>query len=337
MEQTESTIDIVATPQAVWSVLDDLPHYPEWNPIVPHLDGRTTLGEVVSGELVIPNMPTPPLTPTISRVVAGRELRWLSVIPGEQGFSAEHIFILEPIDGGTRVIHREVFDGPAAPHLAEPIRMLVHPAYVAFDQALKARVEGLVRQDLSLHPSVKNPDIDVPATSTLHCLCETDRVEVSLSAPIAHNHLCGCSKCWKPEGALVAQTAVVASDAAAITAGESKVAIVDAGQSIKRHACTACGAHVLGTVEDPEHHFYGLAFVHPELATQPATGKPEFAGFVSSIIETGTSASAMQAVRRTLETAGIPAYDAFSPEIMDVIAYHKRKIASTTSHRSSVA
>lgn len=337
MEIAESTIDILATPQAIWAVLDDLPRYPEWNPIVPHMDGRTTLGEVVSGELVIPNMPTPPLTPTITRVVAGRELRWLSVVPGEQGFSAEHIFILEPIAGGTRIIHREIFDGPAATHLAEPIRMLVHPAYVAFDQALKARVEATVRQDLELHPSVAAPDIDVPPASTLSCLCDTDRVEVSLTAPIAHNHLCGCSKCWKPEGALFAQTAVVASDAAVITSGKAKVAVVDPSQSIKRHECRACGTHMIGTVEDPDHHFYGLAFVHPELATTPATGKPEFAGFVSSIIETGTSASAMEAVRRKLDQSSIPAFDVFSPEIMDVIAYHKRKIASTTSHRSAIA
>lgn len=301
------------------------------------MTGRTTLGEIVSGELVIPDMPTPPLTPTITRVVAGRELRWLSVIPGEQGFSAEHIFILEPIEGGTRVIHREVFDGPAAPHLAEPIRTLVHPAYVAFDRALKARVEDLVRQNLALHPSIDNPDIDVPETSMLQCLCDSDRVEVSLSAPIVHNHLCGCSKCWKPKGALLAQTAVVAADAAAIISGEGKVTVVDASQSIKRHACTDCGTHMMGTVEDPEHHFYGLTFVHPELATRPAAGKPEFAGFVSSIIETGTSASAMEAVRHKLGQHWIPAFDGFSPEIMDIIAYHKRKIASTTSHRSSNA
>lgn len=337
MEMTESTIEIVAIPQAVWAVLDDLPRYPEWNPLVPRLDGRTTLGEVVSGELVIPHMPTPPLTPTITRVVAGRELRWLSVIPGDQGFSAEHIFILEQIAGGTRVIHREIFDGPAAPHLAEPIRLLVHPAYVAFDAALKARVEALVQQDIALHPSIAAPDLEVPAASTLTCLCPTDRVEISLNAPIAHNHLCGCSKCWKPEGVLLAQTAVVAADAAAITSGGAKLAVVDPTQSIKRHACQICGTHMIGTVEDPEHHFYGLAFVHPELATVPATGKPEFAGFVSSIIETGTSASAMEAVRRQLGQSWIPAFDGFSPEIMDIIAYHKRKIASTISHRSSIA
>jgi len=337
MQQTESTIDIVATPQTVWAILDDLPSYPEWNPILPRLEGRTTLGEIVSGDLVIPNMPTPPLTPTITRVVAGRELRWLSVFPGEEGFSAEHIFILEPTATGTRVIHREIFDGPAAPHLAEAIQHLVHPAYVAFDQVLKARAEQKAGQKVSLHPAIDAEDREAASTATLRCHCSNDPVEVTLEAPIAHNHLCGCSRCWKPQGALLAQTAVVASDAARVTAAEHKLAAVDPDAAIVRFACEACGAHMLGVVEQPEHHFYGLTFVHPELSIEPAFGRPEFAGFVSSIIENGESASISEAVHRALHEAGIPAYDAFSPEIMDIIAYHKRKIASTTSHRSSIA
>lgn len=79
----------------MWNVIDDIACYPEWNPIVPHIKGRTTVGEPLSGELVIPDMPTPPLTPMVTRIVAGREFRWKSVIPDDQGFSAEHIFILE--------------------------------------------------------------------------------------------------------------------------------------------------------------------------------------------------------------------------------------------------
>ena len=94
---------------------------------------------------------------------------------------------------------------------------------------------------------------------------------------------------------------------------------------------------MVGTVADPEHHFFGLVFVHPERARDEAASRPEFAGFVSSLVETGRHASRMEAVRDALSTAGIPAYDAFSPEIMDIIGYHKRKIASTISHRSKVA
>ena len=331
MEVTESTIDIAASPQTVWSVIDDIDRYPEWNPIVPRIAGRTTVGERLSGELVIPDMPTPPLTPMITRIVAGREFRWKSVIPGAQGFSAEHIFILEPKGEGTKLIHREVFDGPAASHLAEPIRLFVAPAYRNFDVQLKARAEELAHASPALHPSVAAPDAETASHATLRCLCASNQVEVTLKEAVQHNHLCGCSKCWKPQGALLAQTAVVAADAAYISAHGEKLRLVDAASAIRRHSCRDCGTHLIGTVEDPTHHFYGLAFVHPELSATRIAGKPEFAGFISSVIESGTSASAMEAIRRELAAAGIECHDAFSPEIMDIIAYHRVKVATHPS------
>ena len=331
MEVTESTIEIAASPQTVWSIIDDIDRYPEWNPIVPRIAGRTTVGEALSGELVIPDMPTPPLTPTVTRIVAGREFRWKSVIPGDQGFSAEHIFILEPQESGTKLIHREVFDGPAAPHLAEPIRLLVAPAYRNFDAQLKARAEAFAKSAPATHPSVTAPDAGATSEATLTCLCPSEKVEVKLSEAVQHNHLCGCSKCWKPEGALLAQTAVVAADAASVSAHPEKLEVVDAASAIRRHACKDCGAHLVGTVDDPDHHFYGLAFVHPELSADRIAGKPEFAGFVSSVIETGTSASEMEAIRAELVASNIPSYDAFSPEIMDIIAYHRVKLAAHPS------
>ena len=47
---------------------------------------------------------------------------------------------------------------------------------------------------------------------------------------------------------------------------------------------------------------------------------------MSSLIETGTSPSLMEAIRSRLAALRIPAYDAFSPEIMDLIGWHRRKI-----------
>ena len=46
---------------------------------------------------------------------------------------------------------------------------------------------------------------------------------------------------------------------------------------------------------------------------------------MNSLIETGTSPSLMEAIRGRLAALRIPAYDAFSPEIMDPIAWHRRK------------
>lgn len=328
MQTIETEIVIEASPHTVWSILDDLPRYGEWNPILPVMTGRTTFGATVVGDLLIPELPRTPLTPTINRVVAAREFRWISVFPGDDGFSAEHIFELYPTGTGTRMVHREIFDGPASDGMAEAIHTLIKPAYEQFNRAIKSRAELFANGEPALHPALSQADSS-PAPDypeTLRCLCAVDPIEVVVTAPIAHNHLCGCSKCWKPEGALLAQTAVVASDAIKISANADKLSAVDDSQAISRHACVACGAHMIGTVADPDHHFYGLAFVHPELLVDAALGKPEFAGFLSSLIETGTPAAMMQGVRAALARLGIASYDMFSPEIMDIISYHRVKM-----------
>ncbi len=331
MEIIETAIDIAAPPQTAWSVLDNLIRYPEWNPIIPALQGRTVLGGIVEGELIIPGMPPVPLSPTITRVVGAREFRWLSVVPGDQGFSAEHIFQFHATATGTHMIHREIFDGPASVPMAGAIQNVIKPAYENFNIVFKARVEAFAAAAVALHPSVDGGQVKPQpgnGTPRLLCRCPEDAVEVTLGDTIHHNHLCGCSKCWKPEGALFAQTAVVAAGSAEVTAHADKLAVVDNAPVIRRHACTVCGTHMLGRVEDKAHHFYGIDFIHPELLAGGDAEAPEFAGFVSSIIETGTNASLMHAVRARLAALEIPAYDAFSPELMDIIAYHKVKMSA---------
>ena len=57
---------------------------------------------------------------------------------------------------------------------------------------------------VKIHPSVDNGIKQAkPGFSggTLTCKCASDPVEVRLSSQTAHNHACGCTKCWKPAGA----------------------------------------------------------------------------------------------------------------------------------------
>jgi S-(hydroxymethyl)glutathione synthase len=325
----ETAIKIDASPQTVWSIMDDLQNYPAWNRLTADLAGRTTVGSIVRGTLTKGgNSPPVPLSPTITAIVGAREFRWLTAAPG---FHAEHYFLLSPTaDGGTELIHNEDFDGPVADERWGGIQASSPPAYNQFNADLKARAEAFRDASVSLHPAV---DSGLAAKRTgvsgaeLRCLCAADPVVVAVSLPIYHNHLCGCSKCWKPEGAMFAQTAVVVREGVQVTENDAKLALVDPNQSIQRHACRECGTHMLGSVADPDHHFFGLAFIHPELASDQAGSSPEFAGFVSSVIETGTSPSLMSAVRRRLTALQIPAFDAFSPELMDIIAWHKCKLA----------
>jgi S-(hydroxymethyl)glutathione synthase len=159
----------------------------------------------------------------------------------------------------------------------------------------------------------------------LHCKCATDPVEVSVASQTAHNHVCGCTKCWKPAGALFAQIAVVPRDKVSVTKNADRLKVVDASATIQRYACPQCGAHMYGRIENTKHPFYGLDFVHTELSDKDGWSPPEFAAFVSSIIESGTKPDQMSAVRARLKELGLKPYDCLSPPLMDAIATHAAK------------
>lgn len=164
---------------------------------------------------------------------------------------------------------------------------------------------------------------------TLTCLCPTNPVTVKVGAQSAHNHACGCTQCWKPAGALFSQVAVVPRDKVSVTANGDKLAILDPSQGIQRHACKECGTHMFGRIEDSSHPFYGLDFIHTELSEEEGWSPPEFAAFVSSIIEAGASPDNMDAVRSRLRELGLEPYDCLSPPLMDAIATHTAKAASS--------
>jgi hypothetical protein len=53
-----------------------------------------------------------------------------------------------------------------------------------------------------------------------------------------------------------------------------------------------------GRIENAGHPFYGLDFVHPELFQEPGWAPPEFAAFVSSLIESGSRAKSPGRINR---------------------------------------
>ena len=181
---------------------------------------------------------------------------------------------------------------------------------------------------VSIHPSVDGgvkPGAANFAGGTLTCRCSQSPVTVKLDSNVAFNHACGCTKCWKPAGALFSQVAVVSRDKVQVTAHPEKLKVVDPNAVIQRHACTGCGVHMYGRIENKAHPFYGLDFVHTELSDSSGWSPPEFAAFVSSIIETGTDPAQMGAVRGRLKALGLEPYDCLSPALMDAISTHVAK------------
>lgn len=182
--------------------------------------------------------------------------------------------------------------------------------------------------ELHLHPLLDHgirPGAPGFAGGTLTCRCERDQVRVAVEGDVSHNHACGCTKCWKPEGALFSVVAVVPRAKLRVTAHGEKLEVVDPAATIKRHACRGCGVHMFGRIEDAGHPFFGLDFIHPELFAEHGAAAPEFAAFVSSVIESGVPPSRMPAIRRRLREIGLEPYDCLSPDLMDAIATHQAK------------
>jgi S-(hydroxymethyl)glutathione synthase len=185
-------------------------------------------------------------------------------------------------------------------------------------------------QAISIHPAVDQgiqPAAANFAGGTLVCHCSDKKVAVAIDSQCAHNHVCGCTKCWKPARALFSQVAVVPRDKLRVTANADKLAVVDPNAVIKRHACKNCGVHIYGRIENEKHPFFGLDFIHTELSSEPGWAPPEFAAFVSSIIESGTNPADMSAIRARLRQLGLEPYDCLSPALMDAIATHTAKAA----------
>jgi S-(hydroxymethyl)glutathione synthase len=185
-----------------------------------------------------------------------------------------------------------------------------------------------------IHPAV---DQGVRAGSpsflggTLACKCRQSPVKVAIKGNVAYDHACGCTKCWKPAGAIFSIVAVVPRSNLTVAENADKLAVVDPNAALQRYACKACGVHLYGRIESAKHPFYGFDFIHPELFQEPGWAPPEFAAFVSSVIESGVNPDRMTDIRARLRELGLEPYDCLSPPLMDAIATHVAKASGALS------
>ena len=105
---------------------------------------------------------------------------------------------------------------------------------------------------ISIHPGVDGgiaKGADGFTGGTLRCLCSQDPVEVKIDAQVAFNHACGCTKCWKPKGALFSVVGVVPRDKVSVTAHPEKLEIVDDVEVKLRYRGAPVAARVVADAE----------------------------------------------------------------------------------------
>ena len=132
-------VDVAASPEHVWDVLADFSAHRQWSPSF-RLRGRSA--EQGSRVTVIAKVvPGPPvaLPAVVLRSERGRVLSWGGRLPGLLRLA--HTFELRPRDGGTRVEHQEVFDGPGAAAL-RLVEGRLRDEYTLMSQRLRDRAEA---------------------------------------------------------------------------------------------------------------------------------------------------------------------------------------------------
>ena len=74
-----------------------------------------------------------------------------------------------------------------------------------------SKEEEIDHGNVSIHPAVDQglkPAAANFAGGTLSLQVSDNKVTVSIKGQAAYNHVCGCTKCWKPGNALFSQIAV---------------------------------------------------------------------------------------------------------------------------------
>jgi hypothetical protein len=147
MRELSTTIDIEAPPETVWAVLTDFERYPDWNPFM-RVVGRPNEGAHLVVDVTPPGKRGFRFRPTVTRVERPRELRWVGqlFVPGL--YDGEHRFTLESaVDGGTRLIHAESFDGVLVGVVNRFVGAATERGFHEMNAALKARVEALAETE----------------------------------------------------------------------------------------------------------------------------------------------------------------------------------------------
>ena len=128
-------IFVPAPPEAIWTALTDANAYAEWNPVFVNVKGKFHPGTTVQTTVLQPGKPEIVISSEVRKVVPNKELNQFGGISGIITF--DHQWLLEPAEGGTKVIQHEVDRGIYVWFWDSD---WVEPSYLKASEALRDRV-----------------------------------------------------------------------------------------------------------------------------------------------------------------------------------------------------
>ncbi len=165
---------------------------------------------------------------------------------------------------------------------------------------------------ISIHPAVDKgtkPAAANFAGGTLVCHCSDKKVAVAIDSQCAYNHVCGCTKCWKPAGALFSQVAAVPRDKLRVTATAT-----NSRSWIRMRLSNGTPARVAA-------YTCTVALRMKSIRSSVSISSTRN----SRRTKAGRRRNNMGAVRARLRELKFEPYDCLSPALMDAIATHTAK------------
>jgi hypothetical protein len=141
VKEFDTSIEVDAPPERVWSILMDFDSYPGWNPFITSIEGEQRMGGKLKASLTQPGGKTTTFKPTVQVFEAGTELTWLGRILMPGIFDGRHTLRVEPRAGGSTFYHREHFTGIISGLLMRFIGESTEAGFHAMNRALKERAE----------------------------------------------------------------------------------------------------------------------------------------------------------------------------------------------------
>ena len=139
MKEFSASTYINASPEAIWEILTDAEHYPEWDPQAIRIEGTIAAGETVTAYTKLsPNRAFPA---KVTEFLPGQKMTWTGGMPLGL-FKGVRTFTLTPHEGG--IVHfelREAFSGLLFPLFAKSLPDMTEP-FEGFVAGLKARAEA---------------------------------------------------------------------------------------------------------------------------------------------------------------------------------------------------
>lgn len=143
LQEIQTEIEISATPSEVWSILVDINQWQEWSPIIKQAQGDAAVGSELTIAMIgkQEGETGPVYKPVITELDEFRYLGWRAHMIAGFLFTNYKVFELEETPTGTRLIHKEMFEGLLAPVFCGQMEKGVPPMLNSMNQALKVLAE----------------------------------------------------------------------------------------------------------------------------------------------------------------------------------------------------